>query len=189
MPAEYCRLLARDETPIVARESGDNYILVREKSCDYSFLNNQDPPITGGGRVLSKGGWPEWWENWEEPEPTEAPPKRSIAELIAEVAGELDIPRQQLPQPTPAPVIKFPQLRQPAKAPPEPPKPLVVWEQDVRVLARSSTAVQWDTIAQRLELSAEFDVKQNDELGNMANYLKREQDRNLAALLLLRLLD
>lgn len=32
---DFCRLLARDGTPIVSRNAGDNYILTREQSCNY----------------------------------------------------------------------------------------------------------------------------------------------------------
>ena len=44
---QYCRLLARDGTPIVSRNPGDNYIVVREKSCQY-----RRQFISGGGRIL-----------------------------------------------------------------------------------------------------------------------------------------
>ena len=69
-------------------------------------VDNSDPPITGGGRVMSQGSFPQWWENWEEPQPTEAAPPipPSFAELIAEAAAELPMP--STPPPTPQPVIR-----------------------------------------------------------------------------------
>lgn len=79
--------------PIVSRHGGDNYILTRYDECDYApatSADNSDPPITGGGRVLLKGQWPEWWENWEEPQPTE--PHPSLKESLAKVWAGVPLP-------------------------------------------------------------------------------------------------
>lgn len=35
---DFCRLLARDGTPIVSRNAGDDYVLTREQSCNYVSL-------------------------------------------------------------------------------------------------------------------------------------------------------
>ena len=122
----FCRLLARDGTPIVSREGGDDYILVRIDACVYDVPpDNTDPPITGGGRVLRKGKLPEWWENWEEPQPTESipTPPVNIAELIALAASALEMPPTVIdPAPTYKP-IPIPQ-RVPKRAPPTPPTPI-----------------------------------------------------------------
>lgn len=43
----YCRLLARDSTPIVSRNGGDDYILTRHDECDYAVAVGREP---AGGR-------------------------------------------------------------------------------------------------------------------------------------------
>ena len=51
---------------------------------------------TGGGRVMRKGEFPEWWKEEEEPQPQEEKKERkSTAERIAEVAETLPIPKPQ----------------------------------------------------------------------------------------------
>lgn len=67
---------------------------------DDVVLDNSDPAITYGGRVMREGQFPEWWENWEEPQPTEPPPNPiPLSELLAEAAGALDMPRAKAPAP------------------------------------------------------------------------------------------
>ncbi len=57
------------------------------------------PPVTrgqGGGRVMRKGEFPEWWREEEEPQPKETEElKKSSAEQIAELAETLPIPKRQ----------------------------------------------------------------------------------------------
>jgi hypothetical protein len=48
----------------------------------------QDTGYKGGGRVLHKGEFPEWWKDWEEPQPEEEIPK-SAKEQLAELAAGL----------------------------------------------------------------------------------------------------
>lgn len=63
-------------------------------------VDNSDPPITGGGRVMSTGSFPEWWENWEEPQPPPAALPPQFSALIAEVTGTLSMPKSPAPVPS-----------------------------------------------------------------------------------------
>lgn len=105
--------------------------------------DNSDPPITGGGRVMPEGAWPQWWEAWEEPQPTEAPPEfTSSTLLLAELAAELGMPKTA--------------------------EPRQVWQAIART--RASAPAKAEAIVRRVAR-------------------KQSKRRQLAALLLLRLLD
>lgn len=43
----YCRLLARDSTPIVSRYGGDDYILTRHDECDYAVAVGREDAVGG----------------------------------------------------------------------------------------------------------------------------------------------
>lgn len=152
-------------------------IFQEEAPVEEPVLDNTDPPITGGARILNKGEFPEWWKKWEEPQPEEVPlSTRPISELIAEAASELKIkktkskpkPRAQLRQEAPAPA----QLRQEVPAP----RIGVVYQYRLGVEAISSMSVKWEH-------------ERNHDIQDALIFLKRRQDRRMAALLLLKLLD
>lgn len=54
-----------------------------------------EPAITGGARVLRKGEFPKWWEEWEEPQPKKMPPK-SAKERLAETASDLRLRKPEI---------------------------------------------------------------------------------------------
>lgn len=124
-------------------------------------LDNTDPVITGGGRVLREGEWPEWWKEWETSQPKEDPPepKRNVAELLAEAAGALDMPAPKAPE-------------KPAQKP------------KARKSQTYSYAVEvMPTVEVNYTHTANFDAQ------GAAEYVIRRQNRRTAALLLLKLLD
>lgn len=43
--ADFCRLLARDNTPIVTRNPPPEYLLVRIQTCDYEEAPIRRPPV------------------------------------------------------------------------------------------------------------------------------------------------
>ena len=110
---------------------------------------------------MQKGSFPQWWEEWEEPQPSEAPPEppRNIAELIAEAAADLPLPKATL-----LPLVVQPSV-------PEP----VVLRRSSRV--RVVPSLQTRAVLHRIAMA------------ETVERLARKQRRQTALLLLMRLLD
>ena len=173
MALDFCRLLARDGTPIVSREGGDDYILVRIQTCDYAVappVDNSDPAITGGGRVMRKGQFPEWWEEEEEPQP-KPEPEDTAREKLAEAAAVLPFPKSKNKVPPPPP--------KPKKAPP-PLKP--------RKLVLRTILAESGTLGIGINGPGVNFVCRSVPV-DILNMIEKEQSRKTAAAMLLMLLD
>lgn len=76
----------------------------------------------GGGRVMREGQFPEWWKEWEEPQPEVGPPKPTTEEKIAELASKSAMPKTLRKKATVTP-LKKPKPKKPEPPKPEPPPP------------------------------------------------------------------
>ena len=76
----------------------------------------------GGGRILRKGKMPEWWDEWDEPQPKtdKEPPKSDSKERIAELAANIELPKKKAQV---VPLPKKPALQKKAEPQKQPEKP------------------------------------------------------------------
>ena len=125
---------------------------------DAQISGGVTPPVPrdiswkGGGRVMRKGDFPEWWKEEEEPQPKEtAETKKSTAEQIAELAETLPIPKPKetkkvvpLRKKTPKKAQPKQQIIEPEKevVPPSIPPEIQALQSDMKEIATKMTRME-----------------------------------------------
>ena len=78
----------------------------------------------GGGRVMRPGQFPEWWKEEEEPQPQEIESEKPKSkDKLAELAGELSMPKPEKKPKKKKPKAKVVPISKPPAKAPESPKP------------------------------------------------------------------
>lgn len=138
--------------------SGD----VRVLSADICSPVTPVAATQGGGRVLVRGQFPDFWKDWEEPQPKVGPPEKSSKEEIAELAAELRMPE-------PAKILPFA-----PKAVPKP-KPAVI---------ERSAFIEWRAVLTERQMTVMLTGRLETKHRTISSEM-RTQRRMLAAALLL----